>query len=130
MTRTEMSIHDVIIALGDAGRPGESYDNVRLRTDKQASHSSPAEEGKPTDIEQFCDDDHGYPAWTATHAAGYVINVQRNLNPSDARLHHADCSLEAGQVGSACQSQPVRKGTAGPEATEATEASSVKVIKP
>jgi hypothetical protein len=28
MARTEMSIHDVITALGDAGRPGESYDNV------------------------------------------------------------------------------------------------------
>jgi hypothetical protein len=28
MTGTEMSIQDVITALGDAGRPGESYDNV------------------------------------------------------------------------------------------------------
>jgi hypothetical protein len=28
MTDTEMSIHDVIAALGDVGRPGESYDNV------------------------------------------------------------------------------------------------------
>jgi hypothetical protein len=28
MTGTEMSIQDVIAALGDIGRPGESYDNV------------------------------------------------------------------------------------------------------
>jgi hypothetical protein len=28
MTGTEMSIQDVIAALGDVGRPGESYDNV------------------------------------------------------------------------------------------------------
>jgi hypothetical protein len=53
------------------------------------------------DIEQFRDDDRRYLTWTATHAAGYVINVQRNLNPSDARLHHADChtinSQPAGQ---------------------------------
>ena len=30
MTGTEMSIQDVITALGDAGRPGESYDNVSV----------------------------------------------------------------------------------------------------
>ncbi len=30
MTGTEMSIQDVITALRDAGRPGESYDNVSV----------------------------------------------------------------------------------------------------
>ena len=30
MTGTEMSIQDVITALGHAGRPGESYDNVSV----------------------------------------------------------------------------------------------------
>jgi len=30
MTGTEMSIQDVITALGDAGRPDESYDNVSV----------------------------------------------------------------------------------------------------
>jgi len=30
MTGTEMSIQDVITALGDVGRPGESYDNVSV----------------------------------------------------------------------------------------------------
>ena len=49
------------------------------------------------DIEQFRDDDRGYLGWTAAHAAGYVINVQRNLNPSDARLHHAGCYTINGQ---------------------------------
>jgi hypothetical protein len=49
------------------------------------------------DIEQFRDDDRGYLTWTAAHAAGYVVNVQRNLNPSDARLHHADCYTINGQ---------------------------------
>ena len=33
-----------------------------------------------------------YLAWTGTHwNSGYVINIQRGLNPSDARLHHAWC---------------------------------------
>jgi len=36
-------------------------------------------------------DDRGYLTWAAAHPVGYVINVQRNLNPSDARLHRADC---------------------------------------
>jgi hypothetical protein len=48
-------------------------------------------------IEQFRDDDRGYLTWTAAHAAGYVINVQRSLNPSDARLHRADCNTINGQ---------------------------------
>jgi hypothetical protein len=49
------------------------------------------------DIEQFRDGDRGYLTWTAAHAAGYVINVQRSLNPSDARLHRADCYTINGQ---------------------------------
>ena len=44
------------------------------------------------DIEQQVHgDDRGYLTWAAAHPVGYVINVQRNLNPSDARLHRADC---------------------------------------
>ncbi len=49
------------------------------------------------DIEQFRDDDRGYLAWTTAHRTGYVINVQRNLNPSDARLHQAGCYTINGQ---------------------------------
>ena len=42
-------------------------------------------------IGQFRDDDQGYLAWTAAHPGDYVINIQRSLNPADARLHRADC---------------------------------------
>jgi hypothetical protein len=49
------------------------------------------------DTEQFRNDNRGYLTWTATHPAGYVINVQRSLNPSDARLHRADCCTINGQ---------------------------------
>jgi hypothetical protein len=49
------------------------------------------------DIEQFRDDDRGYLTWTAAHPAAYVINVQQSLNPSDARLHRADCYTINGQ---------------------------------
>lgn len=55
------------------------------------------------DIEQFRDNDRGYLGWTAAHPTGYVINVQRNLNPSDARVHHANCYTINGQ--------PTRGGT-------------------
>jgi hypothetical protein len=41
--------------------------------------------------EQFRDDDQGYLSWVASHAHGYVINIQRSLNPADARTHHASC---------------------------------------
>ncbi len=33
----------------------------------------------------------GYLNWTAAHSDGYVINIQRSLNPIDARLHRASC---------------------------------------
>jgi len=48
-------------------------------------------------IEQFHDDDPGYLAWTAAHPGGYVFNIQRSLNPADARLHRADCYTINGQ---------------------------------
>jgi hypothetical protein len=36
-------------------------------------------------------DNDSYLRWTAMHAGGYVINIQRSLNASDARLHRASC---------------------------------------
>ncbi|MGO8889662.1 MAG: hypothetical protein ACLP8X_30825 [Streptosporangiaceae bacterium] len=48
-------------------------------------------------VDQFRDDDRGYLAWTAAHPGGYVINIQRSLNPGDARLHRADCHTINGQ---------------------------------
>ncbi len=42
-------------------------------------------------MEQFRDNDPAYLGWVAAHADGYVINIQRSMNPADARLHHAHC---------------------------------------
>ena len=47
-------------------------------------------------VDVFRDDDRGYAAWLAVHAQGYVLNIQRSLNPSDARVHQADCRTIAG----------------------------------
>ncbi len=41
-------------------------------------------------VDQIRDDDQGYLAWTAAHPGGYVINVERSLNPCGGRLHRAD----------------------------------------
>jgi hypothetical protein len=40
---------------------------------------------------EFPADNDSYLRWTAAHPAGYVINIQRSLNASDARLHRAGC---------------------------------------
>ena len=48
-------------------------------------------------VEQFRDDDTGYLAWVAAHGDGYVINIQRSLNPADARMHEAGCYTINGQ---------------------------------
>ena len=42
-------------------------------------------------VELFRDDDQGYAAWLAASVQGHVGNIQRSLNPSDARVHEADC---------------------------------------
>ena len=42
-------------------------------------------------VELFRDDDQGYAAWLAAHVQGYVLNIQRTMNPSDARVHYAKC---------------------------------------
>lgn len=45
----------------------------------------------------FIDDDDGYQAWLAEQPGGFVINIQRSLNTSDARLHRATCRTITGQ---------------------------------
>lgn len=42
-------------------------------------------------IRSFIDDDDGYRDWLNENPRGYVINIQRSINPSDARLHRANC---------------------------------------
>lgn len=48
-------------------------------------------------MELFQDDDHGYVGWVTEHVHGYVINIQRSLNPADARVHRAGCYTINGQ---------------------------------
>ncbi len=47
-------------------------------------------------IEEFRNDDPAYLGWLDSNA-GYVINIQESLNPSDARLHHAGCYTIRGE---------------------------------
>ena len=36
-------------------------------------------------------DDEGYRAWIAKHRGGYVINIAKSFNLSEACLHQATC---------------------------------------
>jgi hypothetical protein len=47
-------------------------------------------------VELFRDDDQGYAAWLAANTRGYVLNIQRSLNSSDARVHEAGCRAITG----------------------------------
>lgn len=47
-------------------------------------------------VEFFRDNDRGYAAWLAASTGGYVLNIQRSMNPSDARVHAADCRTITG----------------------------------
>ena len=47
---------------------------------------------------EFRDDDAGYLAWLATHPEGYVINIARSHNATQARVHHAGCQTICGQI--------------------------------
>ncbi len=44
----------------------------------------------------FIDDDPGYLAWVAENPEGYVLNIQRGLSASDARVHSASCRTISG----------------------------------
>ena len=46
--------------------------------------------------QKFVDDDKGYLGWVAQNPEGYVLNIQRGLNPSDACLHRASCHTITG----------------------------------
>ncbi|OBJ10904.1 hypothetical protein A5625_10585 [Mycobacterium sp. 1465703.0] len=46
---------------------------------------------------EFRDDDAGYLAWLAAHRDGYVINIARNHNATQARVHRASCRTIRGQ---------------------------------
>jgi ADP-ribosylglycohydrolase len=50
-----------------------------------------------TSIEEFRDDDTGYLNWIAAHQDGFVLNIRRDLNPGDAKLHRASCGYVSGQ---------------------------------
>ena len=47
---------------------------------------------------EYRDDDEGYRVWLNKNPDGYVINLQRSHNPSDAHLHDADCWTLSDQV--------------------------------
>jgi hypothetical protein len=47
-------------------------------------------------VELFRDDDQGHAAWLAATTRGYVLSIQRTLNPSDGRTHHAGCQTITG----------------------------------
>lgn len=63
------------------------------------SHERPAvvDEDKAMSTRKFRDDDSGYLAWLATHPDGYVINIARGQNATQARVHHAGCRTISGQ---------------------------------
>jgi hypothetical protein len=46
---------------------------------------------------EFRDDDAGYLAWLDTNPDGYVINIARSHNATEARVHRAGCLTISGQ---------------------------------
>lgn len=54
-------------------------------------------EDKAMSAREFRDDDAGYLSWLDTHPNGYVINIPRSHNATEARVHHADCRTISGQ---------------------------------
>ena len=47
-------------------------------------------------VELLRDDDRGHTAWLTENVRGYVLNIQRSMNPSDARVHEAACRTITG----------------------------------
>lgn len=47
---------------------------------------------------EFRDDDPAYVDWIGAYPNGHVINIARGYNPSDARVHRANCRWITGQI--------------------------------
>jgi len=52
---------------------------------------------EPVSAQEFRDDE-SYLDWRNNHPHGFVINIRRSHNPSDARLHDAGCSALISQI--------------------------------
>jgi len=39
----------------------------------------------------YSNEDECYLSWIASNPEGYVVNIERSLNPNDVMLHKADC---------------------------------------
>jgi hypothetical protein len=48
-------------------------------------------------IQRFQDDDRGYLDWVAANPDGYVLDLRRDFDPSDAELHRASCRDISGE---------------------------------
>ena len=47
-------------------------------------------------MQEFVDAEDAYLDWVARNPHGYVVNVQRTLNPNDVHLHSASCRSISG----------------------------------
>ena len=47
-------------------------------------------------MQRFDDAENAYLDWVARNPHGYVVNVQRTLNPNDVHLHSASCRSISG----------------------------------
>ena len=47
-------------------------------------------------MQTFDDAENAYLDWVARNPHGYVVNVQRTLNPNDVHLHSASCRSISG----------------------------------
>ena len=47
-------------------------------------------------MQTFDDAEDAYLDWVARNPHGYVVNVQRTLNPNDVHLHSASCRSISG----------------------------------
>ena len=53
----------------------------------------------------FRDDDPGYVTWVTKNPKGYVVNIQRSLTASDARMHSASCGHLARAIDASAAAQ-------------------------
>ena len=72
------------------GRPLCSLHGVELTESGECEDCSQLM--TPVAVAVFEDgDDQGYRAWVARHRGGYVINIAKSFNLSEAVLHQASC---------------------------------------
>ena len=75
----------------------EYFARLILKELRELGLAIPLDPNTISGVRAFRDDDGSYLSWVTAHPDGFVINIRRSYNKTDARVHRAACPTISGQ---------------------------------